>query len=175
MLSGSLQHGAGTKLSGGLSSLSGGSTLLSQKTSSLVPSSALLSSCKIETVSPGLTQGLRSEMLGGVHAQTGLEGSGLKGKKKIPGKKGDKKSRKRARIEKDFAPPPDYYISKVVDDKPEMEIPKFTPPNLDRSLLAAAKVHDVNGLKVSLVNLPFWICTGTNFSVMSTVLGRSDF
>lgn len=170
-----MQHGAGTKLSGGLSSLSGGSALLSQKTASLVPSSVLLSSCKIETVSLGVTQGLRSEMLGGAQAKTGLEGSGLRGKKKIPGKKGDKKSRKRARIDKDLAPPPEYYISKVVDDKPEMEIPKFTPPNLDRSLLAGAKVHDVNGLKVSLVNLLFCTLTRTNFSVMSTFFGHTGF
>lgn len=56
--------------------------------------------------------------------------------------------RKRTRVEVHSAPPPSYDLSNEISAGKELEVPRFVPPDRDRSLMAATKLHDVNGLKV---------------------------
>lgn len=93
---------------------------------------------------------LRNEFLASVHTSAVKKDSSLGDKKKKSSKVDCKKRRgkKRQRPE-DTAPPPEYNLSKLVSDEPEMKIPMFKPPTADSSLLTVTKLHDVNGLKVN--------------------------
>ncbi|XP_053406458.1 telomerase protein component 1-like [Mercenaria mercenaria] len=141
------------KLTGGGSSLTSGSAFLSK-----APPTSSLSSTLIETkfketggsLSMGLTSGLKSDLLRStsVTSSKSEEAKPKKGK----GEKKMGKGRKRARFDKHAAPPPSYNLSNEISAGREIEMPRFTPPDRDRSLIIAAKIHDVNGLKFALVN-----------------------
>ena len=59
------------------------------------------------------------------------------------------KTRKRVRVGESSAPM--YNLAAEIKDETEIEIPKFVPPEKDPALiLTGARLHDVNGMKVSL-------------------------
>ena len=154
-LSGALHHGSGSRLTTGLSALSTGGSL----SHSHIPASAnrsLLTSSRAESASVGVS--LRSHLLTTSHVSVGRnvrDSSRKKKKGNVEDKK--QKGRKRARP-KDTAQLPEYNLGKIVSDEPQIKIPMFTPPDLDRGLLAGAKLHDVNGLKVFQQHLHVYYC-----------------
>ncbi|XP_052772400.1 telomerase protein component 1-like [Mya arenaria] len=146
----SLATGSSLAATGSLaigSALTKGSTLMSRQ--GLQSTNLGLTSVKLESSSHlGLSTGISSTLLCSV--STGSAKSG--GRKIKTGGKKKEKSRKKIKLGKYEAPTPEYNLTNEVPAVKEISMPKFTPPDLDRTLMAGAKLHDVNGMKFALVN-----------------------
>ena len=90
---------------------------------------------------------LRSSIMGPKEADdVNLVINKSKDKKKTAEKK---KRKKRTRSDRYAAPPPEYDLANEITEDVEVTLPKFIPPDKDKSLLVTGvKLHDVNGLKV---------------------------
>ena len=61
-------------------------------------------------------------------------------------RKGKAKKRKHGKYE---VAPPSYDLSTQIKEQAEIVLPRFVPPEKDRTLLfTGIKLHDVNGMKV---------------------------
>lgn len=131
------------------------------KVASLLSSSMLQPSLGLSTLTTSLQSSQSPAAVGtnlgdrlcGKSALMSSRQESLESKKGVKGKKEKPKTRKRARLVGYETEAPVYNLTTQVKDEPEIEIPKFVPPEKDPSLiLTGARLHDVNGLKFALIN-----------------------